>query len=118
MIDNQDKFDKKTRKLVKEVAKESGVSSEKFKSKMNKEKRRVSEMRKNDSGKYKVIGIDKFDRSDWVHGEYNTSEKALQEARRMTNKAMKDADSSSIATVYYAYDPQGGYLGGDTWNNE
>ena len=31
---------------------------------------------------------------------------------------MKDATDSSVATVYYAYDPDGNYLGGDTWYDE
>jgi len=87
---------------------------EEFKDKM----KRVEAMKKSDSGKFKVIGIDKFDRHDWIHGEYDTAEKALEEARRKTKKSMESANNSSIATVYYAYDPQGRYLGGDTWKNE
>jgi hypothetical protein len=31
---------------------------------------------------------------------------------------MGSATDSSIATVYYAYDPAGKYLGGDTWHKE
>ena len=73
---------------------------------------------KSNSGKFKVLGIDKFDREDWIHGEYNSAEEALEEARKMTKKAMKKASNSSIATVYYAYNPNGEYLGGDIWNNE
>ena len=42
----------------------------------------------------------------------------LDEARKMTTEAMELASDASIATVYHAYDPDGNYLGGDTWDNE
>jgi hypothetical protein len=79
---------------------------------------RVAELKRSDDGKYKVIGIDKFDGEDWVQGEYSSAEEAMGVARKLTKKAMGSASDSSIATVYYAYNPKGGYLGGDTWHNE
>lgn len=79
---------------------------------------KVAKKRKSDLGKFKVLGIDKFDLTDWIHGEYDTAQEALREARKMTKEAMELASDSSIATVYYAYDPQGNYLGGNTWKGE
>lgn len=75
-------------------------------------------MCKSDSGKYKVLGIDKFNGTDWVHGEYDTAGAALKEARKLTKEGMDYASHCDIATVYYAYDPEGKYLGGDIWNEE
>ena len=79
---------------------------------------KVAENKISDSGKFKVLGADKFDGSNWIHGEYSTADEALEEARKMTREAMGSASDSSIATVYYAYDPSGKYLGGDTWNGD
>jgi hypothetical protein len=76
---------------------------------------RVRRMRVSDTGKYRVIGVDKFDYEDWIHGEYDTAEEALAEASKMTEEGKDAATSHDIATVYYAYDPQGRYLGGDSW---
>ena len=75
-------------------------------------------MRKSDDGKYKVLGIDKFDGDDWLHGTYDTAEEALKEAREKTKEAMSSASDKSIATVFYAYDPKGNYLGGDAWSED
>lgn len=82
------------------------------------ERMRVAEMRRSDSRNYRVLGIDKFSGENWIHGEYRTAEEALDEARKMTREAMPHATGSSIATVYYAYDPKGKYLGGDIWHGE
>jgi len=82
------------------------------------EYKRVEELRKSEKEKCKVIGIDKFDYEDWVVGEYNTPEEALRVARKKTRDAMRLATSSDIATIFYAYDPNGKYLGGDTWHGE
>lgn len=79
---------------------------------------RVGNMRRSDNGKYKVLGIDKFDYSDWVQGEFDTAEEALKEARTLTKKAMRSASGEDIATVFYAYSPEGKYLGGNTWQGE
>lgn len=71
-----------------------------------------------DSKKCKVVGIDKFDGEDWLHGEYNTEKEALEEAIKQTKEAMKESSSGDIATVYYAYGTKGNYLGGDVWKNK
>ena len=79
---------------------------------------RIAEFKKSPEGKYKVIGIDKFDGGDWVQGEYDSAKEAVGAARNFTKREVAGATDSSIATVYYAYDPKGRYLGGDTWHNE
>jgi hypothetical protein len=80
--------------------------------------RKIRDKRKSDDGKYTVIGVDKFDYSDWVEGKYDTPEEAVKIAREKTKEAIPYASSSSIATKYYAYDPSGKYLGGDTWEEK
>ena len=55
-------------------------------------------------GKFRIIGIDKFE----IPGE-----EAVKKAREMTRNASKDATDPSVATVFYAYDENGNYLGGE-----
>jgi len=50
---------------------------------------RVEKMRKDSKGKFRVLGVDKFSHEDWVEGEYDTAEEALQIARTKTNNAKK-----------------------------
>ena len=69
-------------------------------------------------GKFRILCIDKFSDEDFVYREYDTAKQALKEAREKTREAMKYASDGSIATVFYAYTPDGRYLGGDVWNNE
>jgi len=68
--------------------------------------------------RYTVRGIDKFSNEDWIHKTYATAREAIGEARRMTTEAKPYASDSSVATVYYAYGPDGRYLGGDSWRGE
>lgn len=68
--------------------------------------------------KYTVLGIDKFSNEDFVYDHYDSAEQALKVARKLTKEAMPLSSDASIATVFYAYDPDGNYLGGDVWNNE
>jgi len=79
---------------------------------------RIAHMVKSSEGKCKVIGVDKFYNKDWIEGEYSTPEEALEVARRLTAEAKPFATHHSVAKVYYAYDPDGNYLGGDTWVEE
>ena len=67
-------------------------------------------------GKFTVLCIDKF--YDCIEGRYDSAEKALEVARKKTKEAMSLATNSSKAAVYYAYSPEGKYLGGDVWNEE
>jgi len=62
-------------------------------------------------GKFKVIGVDKFDGDEFQCGIFKTAREAIEYARMKTIEAMKYASDSSIATLYYAYDDQGRYLG-------
>ena len=83
--------------------------------KLEKKIRRVHKMRKSDNGTCRVIGLDQFDYTDWIHGEYKTAEEAIEIADRLTEEARPSASDHSIATLYYAYDPDGNYIGGGKW---
>jgi len=69
-------------------------------------------------GKYRILCIDKFDHEHSVYSDYNSSEEALLIAKRKTENAAGSSSDSSIATVYYVYDDQGKYLGGDIHKGE
>jgi len=67
-------------------------------------------------GKFRIIGIDKFEipgEGHWVVGDFDDSNEAIKKAREMTKNASKDAADPSVATVFYAYDENGNYLGGE-----
>ena len=105
--------------LIKLTIKEEGVDGlSRRLNAMETKYERVSKMRKSDSGKYTVIGIDKFDGEDWIEGKYESAKQALGVARKKTKEAMHLASDSSVATVYYAYDSDGTYLGGDAWEDK
>ncbi|MBU4501353.1 MAG: hypothetical protein KKA79_02080 [Nanoarchaeota archaeon] len=105
-------------KELEKIAEQLGDSKERLISNLEKNIIRVSKMRKSEDGKYRVLGIDKFSGEEWVEAEYCTAEEALQEARKLTKDSMSYATHADIATVFYAYDPKGRYLGGDVFNNE
>lgn len=65
---------------------------------------------RNSQGKFRVLGVDQFNGSDWVDGEFDTEEEAIAFAKQRTAEESKYASSPSIATVFYAYNPQGRYL--------
>ena len=113
-----DKIPRDALKIASDLARESGAPLDDILDEHYTKAAEVAEKRKSDSGKFKILGIDKFDGEDWIQGEYETAEKALKIARRMTREAMSSASGPSVATVYYAYDPSGKYLGGDTWKDE
>lgn len=113
-----DKIPKDALNIAGALFRESGVPLDDILHAHHVKAEEAAKKRKSDAGKFRVLGIDKFDGDDWVHGEYDSAKEALDEARKMTNEAMAMATDSSIATVYYAYDPKGKYLGGDTWKNE
>ena len=69
-------------------------------------------------GKFIVVGVDKFSYEDWLEGTYDTAEQALKVARSKTEREKPLATDHSVATVYYAYDDQDNYLGGDIWVGE
>lgn len=69
-------------------------------------------------GKYRIIGIEKFEspgEGHWVVEDLDSSEEAIKKAREMTKNASKDAAHPSVATVFYAYNEKGEYLGGDIY---
>ncbi len=71
----------------------------------------IAKKRKAPKGKFRVLGVDKFDGEDWIEGNYKTLDKALRIARDKTDDARRYASDSSIATVYYVYDDKGNYRG-------
>lgn len=78
---------------------------------------RVTQLRKNDDGKFRVIGLDKYDSEDWLEGEFDSAEEAIEVAERRTNESKANCTSADVATVFFAYNPNGEYLGGDTWQS-
>lgn len=100
------------------VARESGVPLDDIVSATVRRMKETHTRVKASKGKFRVVGIDKFEGSDWSYDEYDSAEKAVREARRLTNKAKGSASSYDCATVYYAYDDKGNYLGGDSWISE
>jgi len=116
--ETREKFDRLADELNSHYAASSGdrITPEMIEAKVRNFER-VEKLRKSAKGKFKVLGIDKFSHDDWVEGEYDSAEEALRVARTKTNEAKKNCfgdGGDSIATVYYAYDPEGNYLGGDT----
>ena len=72
-------------------------------------------------GKFRIMGIDKFEipgEGHWVVEDLENREEAIKKAREMTRSASKDASDPSMATVFYAYDENGTYLGGDISSEE
>lgn len=104
--------------LNKEATPETGFVTKEMIETTERNIERVAKMVKSPEGKCKVIGVDKFEGEDWVEGEYDTPEEALRVAQEKTNEEKPLASHHSVATVFYAYDSKGHYLGGDTWVNE
>lgn len=72
-------------------------------------------------GKFRIVRIDRFEipgEGHWIVGDYDTRNEALKIARDRTRDASKDATDPSIATVFYVYDENGVYLGGDIYKGE
>lgn len=76
------------------------------------------EMRTSKDGKCKIVCVDKFSDESFVYGWCDDAKTALKAARALTREAMADASDGSVATVFYAYAPDGAYLGGDVWKGE
>ena len=67
-------------------------------------------------GKFRIMGIDQSEtpgKGHWVVEDLDNCEIAIRKAREMTRHAAKDAAHPSMATVFYVYDENGTYLGGD-----
>ena len=52
-------------------------------------------------GKFRVVGVDTFDGDDWVQGDFDTKEKALDVANEKGGTMIK----------MHVYDDQGRHLG-------
>ena len=117
-------------KLAGRVSKETGFPLDDI---LHAQAERAKEIKKRATapkGKYRIIGIDKFDGGDWVHADRDDLGAALKEARELTNKGKENSwshdfrtgittkGSASIGTVYYVYNDKGEYLGGDTYYGE
>lgn len=52
------------------------------------------------AGKYRVIGVDTFDGTDWIYGDYNSKEEAI--------KLAKEKGGTMLKT--HVYDDQGKHV--------
>jgi hypothetical protein len=69
----------------------------------------IASIRKNiPAGKFRVIGCDLFDHSDYIKKDCDTKEEALKIA-----DAHNRQRSGSMDDVYYVYDDKGNYLHGE-----
>ncbi|MGC1709563.1 MAG: hypothetical protein WA799_07165 [Nitrosotalea sp.] len=67
-------------------------------------------------GKFRIMGIDQSEiqgEGHWVVEDLDNCEIAIRKAKEMTRHASKDAADPSEATVFYVYDENGTYLGGE-----
>jgi len=79
---------------------------------------KAGELQISKSGKYRVIGVDKFSNEAWLVDEYDSPKKAVMIAEAMTKDAMPNATDYAVAEVYYAFTPKGDYLGGRVWEKK
>jgi len=79
--------------------------------------RRVGKLRQTGDGRCRVLGIDRYSGEDWIAGTFDSPAEALQAARSESRRSISNATDASVSTVYYAYDPEGNYLGGDVWDD-
>ncbi len=56
-------------------------------------------------GKTRVIGVDLFDHEDYIVGDYNEKNEALEVARNKNH-----ARRGSMDDIYYVYNDKGEYL--------
>jgi len=83
------------------------------------ESTRVAEMCTSKPGKrHKVVCVDKLNGESFIYSWFTTTEKALESARKATREATGLASRAPVATVYYAYDPDGSYIGVGVWRGE
>ena len=113
----KDGLSQEHRDILERVAEESGSKIERLIAQHKAKVIKIMKMRKSDNGKYRVLGVDKYDGEHWLHGEYETAEQAVAEARRLTKDDMDLVSHAAIATIWYAYDPEGKYIGGDVWED-
>ena len=73
---------------------------------------RVRDAVVNSQGKYRVLGLDKWNDDDWSAGQFDTAEEAIAYARSKTDSLKVEGEAPCDATVFYAYSPEGFYLNG------
>lgn len=59
-------------------------------------------------GKFRVLGVDRFDNEHYIVGDFDTMEEATSVARL---RAKHPNGSPGLCDVYYVYDDTGAYLG-------
>lgn len=110
-----DKLNPDQLKILGLYAAESGIPPDDLLDSLSKRRKEVIELTTSKEGKYTVLAVDRFDDNYWVHDRYDTSEEALRIACELTDDSKNLASDESVATIYYAYDPKGINLGGNTW---
>lgn len=55
---------------------------------------------KAEKGKFRVIGVDTFDYTDWIEGDFNTKEEAFKKAKDMGGSMQKT----------HVYDDKGNHI--------
>lgn len=72
-------------------------------------------------GKFRILAIDKFGvpgESHRIMGDVDSLEQALALARQAGREVAEQCGDPSMATVYYVYDDNGDYKGGDIYKGE
>lgn len=83
----------------------------------------IDDLTVNTEGAYTIIGVAIKDDNPYsvdkrCTGE-NARERALAEATQLTGLNINLAGTDvHLATIYFVYDPQGKYIGGNTWKGE
>lgn len=113
-----DKSLDKLLEVADDVAREQGTTRKDLLDNLSKKVKEVRNICKASPGKYRIVMIDRFDNQESIYSEKDDRDAAVSEAKYLTEDGKRYTDDSSMATVFYAYDDQGNYLGGDTWNEE
>ena len=82
---------------------------------------KAQEERRAPKGKFRVMEIDKFHpipHPQVVIKDFDDRHDALLLARASTTINMRGTNDYDMACVYYVYDDQGNYIGGDVWVGE
>ena len=77
----------------------------------------IGKLRRTGDERCQVLGIDWTSGEDWIIKSVDSPIEAIRLARLMSRGSMNTADDRSVATVYYAYDSEGNYIGGDVWED-
>lgn len=75
----------------------------------------ADELRRAPAGKFRVIGYDQYDYSDYLIGDYGTRAEAIQTARDRAK--VPNGIPTSFSDLYLIYDDQGICLGKITFDD-